>query len=157
MICNPYFKHMKKIFTKVFAILFAALTLSGCSIIIRTDDSPAKAFEGTYAMSVHETGTWGQSRVDDRYQAVVIIEKAGYDLVEVSGAFETFGRVDGNRLILEPVKSEDSHGTLTTSFVECQLVGNQLSMRVRQSGNIFSIHTGTFLNLNTTLSLSGSR
>ena len=41
MICNPYFKHMKKIFTKVIAILFAALTLSGCSIIIRTDDSPA--------------------------------------------------------------------------------------------------------------------
>ena len=142
---------------KFFAIIAAVLTLSSCSILFAPDTSPARQFEGTYAMSVHETGTWGQSRVDDTYKAVVMIEKAGYDLVKVSGAFETFGRVEGNRLILEPVKSEDSHGTLTTSFVECVLVGNQLSMRVRQSGNIFSIHTGTFLKLNTTLSLSGSR
>ena len=60
---------------KIFAILAAVLALSSCTVTVRRTEAPAKAFEGTYTLSVHETGSWGQSRVDDRYQAVVQIRK----------------------------------------------------------------------------------
>ncbi len=150
---TQHFKHMKKIF----AILLAALALSSCSIVIRTDDSPAKAFEGTYTLAVHEAGSWGQTRVDDRYQAVVQIRKTGFDTVRLYGAFETTGRVEGNRIYIQSVSSKDSYGTLNTDFVDCTLNGDYLSMQVRQSGNLLSVHTGSYLRLSTSLTLQGSR
>ena len=150
---TQYFKHMKKIF----AILAAVLALSSCTVTVRRTEAPAKAFEGTYTLAVHETGSWGQSRVEDRYQAVVQIRKTGFDTVRLYGAFETTGRVEGNRIYIQSVNSKDSYGTLTTDFVDCTLNGDYLSMQVRQSGNLLSVHTGSYLRLSTSLTLQGSR
>lgn len=149
----PYFKHMKKFF----AILAAVLALSSCSIIFAPDTSPARQFVGTYTMSVHESGTWGRERIDDDYSAVVQINKADFDRVYISGAFETYGRVEGNRIYIESIKSSDSYGNLTTSFVDCTLNGTVLTMQVRQSGSLLSIHTGEYQKFNSSLTLKGTR
>lgn len=142
---------------KIIAILTTLVALSGCSIIFAPDESPARQFVGTYAMTVHETGTWGKDKVDNTYNLIIEIRKAGFDRIYMDGAFETYGTVEGNTIRLDPIVSEDEYGRLTTNFISCTLHIDELTMQVKQSGKILSSRVDGFLPLSTTLTMKGMR
>lgn len=95
-------------------LLTVVLSFSTCTKTTIEDD--ADKFVGVYSVSVVQNVTWGSSSGTLTDSGTIMITKISSNQVQVSGYFNTQGRVSGNNIYLNSTTESDSSGSITTVF-----------------------------------------
>ena len=124
-------KNMRKTVIGTLALLLMLFT--SCS-----KNGGVDAFVGRYSVSTVENVTWGGSSGTLTDNGTLTIMKVSSNQVQVSGYFNTFGKVVGSKLYLESKTTSDSSGTLTIVFGTGVLDGEVLTLSSTMSGQLAS-------------------
>ena len=122
---------MKKHILIFVAIISLAIINVACS-----EQNDADNFVGTYSVSTVQNVTWGNASATLTDYGVFRITKISSSRVQVSGYFNTTGKVVGSNIYLKSYTDSDANGTSTIDFGTGTLNGNVLTITSTQSGQL---------------------
>jgi hypothetical protein len=120
---------------KNYILIFIAI-ISAIINVACTEQNNADNFVGTYSVNTVQNVTWGNASATLTDHGFFRITKISASRVQVSGYFNTTGKVVGSNIYLKSYTDSDANGSLTISFGAGTLNGNVLTISSIQSGQL---------------------